>query len=54
MASKLIDYVIENLNVKILFAETDDDAVEFYKKYGFKTEFIKDKEYTRYKCVLVI
>ena len=54
MASKLIDYVIENLNIKTLFAETDDDAVEFYKKYGFKTEFIKDKEYTRYKCVLVI
>lgn len=52
IASKLIDYVIENLGIKILFAETDDDAVVFYGKYGFKTELIQDKEYTRYKCTL--
>ena len=52
IASKLIDHVIENLGIKTLFAETDDDAVGFYKKYGFKTEIIKDKEYTRYKCTL--
>ena len=52
IASKLIDYVIENLGIKILFAETDDDAVGFYGKYGFKTELIQDKEYTRYKCTL--
>ncbi len=52
IASKLIDYVIEKLNIKILFAETDDDAVGFYEKYGFKTENIKNKEYTRYKCTL--
>ena len=54
IASKLIDYVIEKFNIKNLFAETDNDAVGFYKKYGFKTEFIKDKEYTRYKCVLLV
>lgn len=52
IASKLIDYVTERLNIKILFAETDDDAVGFYEKYGFKTENIKNKEYTRYKCTL--
>ncbi len=52
IASKLIDYVIENLGIKILFAETDDDAVGFYGKYDFKTELIQDKEYTRYKCTL--
>ena len=52
IASKLIDYVIEKLDIKILFAETDDDAVGFYEKYGFKTENIKNKEYTRYKCTL--
>ena len=37
-------------------AETDDDAIEFYRKCGFETEaFIKvyaDGECTRYKCVL--
>lgn len=54
IASKLIDYVIENLNIKTLFAETDDDAVGFYEKYGFKTEIIKNKEYTRYNCTLSI
>ena len=54
IASKLIDYVIDNLGTKIIFAETDDDAVGFYKKYGFKTEKIKTKEYTRYKCILKI
>ena len=52
VASKLIDYVIKNLGIKTLFAETDDDAVGFYEKYGFKTEIIKNKEYTRYKCTL--
>lgn len=54
IASKLIDHVIEKLNIKTLFAETDDDAIGFYKKYGFKTEVIKNKEYTRYKCTLSI
>ena len=52
VASKLIDYIIKNLGIKTLFAETDDDAVGFYEKYGFKTEIIKNKEYTRYKCTL--
>lgn len=52
IASKLINYVIENLGIKTLFAETDDDAVGFYEKYGFKTELIQDKEYARYKCTL--
>ncbi len=54
IASKLIDYVIEKLNIKILFAETDDDAVGFYEKYGFKTEAVKNKKYIRYKCTLKI
>ncbi len=52
IASKLIDYITEKLNIKTLFAETDDDAVGFYKKYGFKAEIIKNKKYTRYKCTL--
>ena len=36
----LINYVIENLGIKNIFAETDNYAVEFYKKYGLKTEII--------------
>lgn len=54
IASKLIDYVIKNLGVKIILAKTDKDAVGFYKKYEFKTVTIKNKEYTRYKCILKI
>ena len=52
VASKLIDYIINNLGIKTIFDDTDDDAVGFYEKYGFKTEIIKNKEYTRYKCTL--
>ena len=37
-------------------AETDDDAIEFYRKCGFETEgFVKtynDGECQRYKCIL--
>ena len=51
IASKLIDYVIENFNIQILYAETDDDAVDFYKKYGFATNLInKIEETNRYEC----
>ena len=39
-----------------IMAETDDDAVDFYRKCGFVTEgFMKtygDVDYKRYKCVL--
>ena len=35
LASKLIDYVTENLGIKTIFAKTDDNAIKFYKKYGF-------------------
>ena len=51
IGSKLIDYVIENFNITTLYAETDDDAVNFYKKYGFAINSInKIEEINRYKC----
>jgi len=52
IASELINYIIKNFDVKILCAETDDEAVEFYKKYGFKIESAKNKSYVRYTCKL--
>lgn len=52
IASKLIDFVVKKFNVKTLFAETDDDAVGFYKKYGFRIKSTKRKGYLRYKCCL--
>lgn len=55
IASKLIDYVIDQFDIKILYAETDDDAVNFYKKYGFSAKLINKRgEFNRYKCKLIL
>lgn len=35
IGSKLIDYIFNQFSANKIIAETDDDAVEFYKKYGF-------------------
>lgn len=50
--SKLIDFIFNSLNAQNITAETDDDAIGFYKKYGFivadtKVEF----DTKRYVCV---
>ena len=52
IGSKLIDFVFNSFNVQNITAETDDDAIGFYKKYGFivaetKIEF----DTKRYVCV---
>lgn len=52
IGSKMVDYVIEKFSIKTLYAESDDDAVDFYKKYGFAINFIdKFEETNRYKCI---
>ena len=52
----LIQYVCDELSISMLYAETDDDAVDFYRHCGFETqEFIRifeTGEYKRYKCLL--
>ncbi len=48
----LIDYAADVLNIETLYAETDDDAVDFYRKCNFTIENLGYK-YTntiRYKC----
>ena len=50
--SKLIDFIFNSFNAQNITAETDDDAIEFYKKYGFivadtKVEF----DTKRYVCI---
>ena len=52
IGSKLIDFIFDSFNSKNITAETDDDAIGFYKKYGFtvvdtKVEF----DTKRYVCV---
>ena len=53
VGTKLIDYIKENSN-KPIFASTDCDAVNFYKKCGFavKKQTVSDSNdtYTRYNC----
>ena len=35
IGSKLIDFIFNSFNVNSIIAVTDDDAIGFYKKYGF-------------------
>ncbi len=55
VGTKLIDYV-KDKSSKPIIAETDRDAVMFYKKYGFNIkEIIVSKSnisYSRYVCTL--
>lgn len=43
IGSRLIDYVFSQFSVNKITAETDDDAIEFYIKYGFSV--IDTKQY---------
>ena len=50
--SKLIDFIFNSFNAQNITAETDDDAIGFYKKYGFTVADTKVKFDTkRYVCV---
>lgn len=35
IGSKLIDFIFNKFEVEAITAETDDDAIDFYQKYGF-------------------
>ena len=56
VASRLIDYAVETLKCRALKAETDDDAVGFYRKYGFQIYSLGEKYpgCVRYLCTLKI
>ena len=53
---KLINFALESENTDKLKAETDDDAVGFYRSCGFKTEMFRteypDGVAVRYECCL--
>lgn len=52
IGSKLIDFIFKSFNVSSITAETDDDAIGFYKKYGFTVAYTKVKfDTNRYTCV---
>jgi len=54
IGSKLISYAVHNLKCSEIFAETDDDAVGFYRSYGFDIVSLDEKYpgIVRYLCTL--
>lgn len=57
VGGKLIDFCSEAFKVDSIIAETDDDAVGFYKKVGFSVKPLGDKYgagINRYLCELII
>lgn len=54
IGSILINHCIKTFEPNIIVAETDDEAVEFYRKFGFDIFVLGDKYssgITRYKCI---
>ena len=52
IGSMLIDYIFSKFAVSKITAETDDDAIGFYKKYGFTVADTKvEFDTKRYVCV---
>lgn len=52
IGSRLIDYIFTRFAVNKITAETDDDAIGFYEKYGFTVGDITVKfDAKRYTCV---
>ena len=56
IGSYMINQVRTNLNISSFYAETDHDAIEFYRKNGFNitefSEIYKSETVTRYQCEL--
>lgn len=54
IATRMLDFLLEQFQASEIIAETDDDAVGFYRKYGFSTSICGQiNGITRYKCVFV-
>ena len=52
IGSKLVGFIFEQFTVNKIIAETDDDAVGFYKKFGFEiSETESEFDSKRYICV---
>ena len=52
IGTAFLDFIFSRFDITEITAETDDDAVEFYKKYGFRIAGTKMKFNTvRYICV---
>jgi ribosomal protein S18 acetylase RimI-like enzyme len=54
VATSLVEYLYNNYTLQSILAETDEEAVAFYQKLGFKCEEFKGKYGKRYKCIYLI
>ncbi|WP_197061399.1 GNAT family N-acetyltransferase [Halobacillus sp. BBL2006] len=54
IGERMIEFFLEQYNLRELSAETDGDAVGFYQKLGFEVKCLgeKYKGVTRYRCTL--
>lgn len=54
IASGLISFAATTLPCSLITAETDDDAVGFYRKYGFQIQSLGEKYpgILRYRCTI--
>ncbi|MCP6680603.1 GNAT family N-acetyltransferase [Bacillus nakamurai] len=52
IGSKMIEFICKEHWPKILYAETDNDAVDFYRKFGFKITNLGEKypDVERFLC----
>ena len=46
----LIKHVMAHFSLQIVYAETDDEAVDFYKKIGFNCQPFEGHYGKRYRC----
>lgn len=53
IGSKMIDFILKQYSLDSVFAETDNDAVNFYKKYGFEIISLGEKYIgvERFQCI---
>ncbi|WP_079527871.1 GNAT family N-acetyltransferase [Halobacillus hunanensis] len=56
LGSKMVDYVCNKHALRSIFAETDIDAVDFYRNYGFEITSLAEKYpgVERFICVCSI
>ncbi len=56
LGNKIIESIIKKKDIEKLIAETDDDAVLFYKKCGFEIRLLESdyKQSKRYLCEKII
>jgi len=52
IGTKILDFIVSEFKIDKIIAETDDDAISFYRKYGFSvSEMETEYDTKRYECI---